>query len=69
MLPLINRYTRFEILKSVTTMIVPVRWERRLDHPEQALGFRRSCVVRKTGKPTVDWPIIVASITKDMYPH
>lgn len=68
-----NRHTGFEIVDSgmkLPTMIIPIRWERRFNHTERALGFMTSaCVVRKIGEPTVDWPITVPSITNDMYPH
>ena len=68
-----NHFTGFEVIDSgmtLPTMIIPIRWQRQFDRTERALGFMTSaCVVRKTGKPTVDWPITVASITKDMYPH
>ena len=68
-----NRYTGFEIIDSgmtLPTMIIPVQWQRKFDRTERALGFMTSaCVVRKIGEPTVDWPVAVPSITKDMYPH
>jgi SAM-dependent methyltransferase len=68
-----NQYSGFEILDAgmtTPTMIIPLRWQKQYQNTERAVGYMTSSVVvKKVSEPSLDWPVPIASVTGDMYPH